>query len=87
MEISLTPRMDQWITEKVDSGTYISSSEVILEGLRLLMRQEEQRQAMVEDLRREILIGIRQLDSGRSVVFDQSVVEKIKGESRNRLAP
>lgn len=42
---------------------------------------------MVEDLRWKILIGIRQLDSGRSVVFDQNVVEKVKGESRNRLGP
>jgi putative addiction module CopG family antidote len=51
MKISLTPRMDQWVSEKVGSGLYSSSNEVILEGLRLLMCQEEQRQAMIEDLR------------------------------------
>jgi len=54
MRISLTPGMDQWVSEKVDSGLYSSCDEVILEGLRLLMRQEEQRQAMIEDLRKEI---------------------------------
>ena len=85
MQISLTPRMDQWVSEKVGSGLYSSSDEVILEGLRLLMRQEEQRQAMTEDLRQEILIGVRQLDSGKSVVFDRSLVENIKEKSRDRL--
>ena len=86
MQISLTPRMDQWISEKVGSGLYSSSNEVILEGLRLLMRQEAQRHAMIEDLRKEILIGVRQLDSGNAVVFDQSLVENVKAKGRNRLA-
>ncbi len=85
MEISITPRMDQWISEKVNSGLYSSSSEVILEGLRLLIRQEEQRLAMTEDLRQEILVGVRQLDSGKSVSFDSSLVDNIKENSRNRL--
>ncbi len=85
MQISLTPRMDQWVSEKVGSGLYSSSDEVILEGLRLLMRQEEQRQAMIEDLRKEILVGVRQLDSGKAVVFDPSLVENIKEKGRNRL--
>lgn len=85
MQISLTPRMDQWVSEKVGSGLYSSSDEVILEGLRLLMRQEEQRQAMIEDLRKETLVGVRQLDSGKAVVFDPSLVENIKEKGRNRL--
>ncbi len=87
MEISITPRMDQWISEKVNSGLYSSSNEVILEGLRLLMRQEEQRLAITEDLRQEILVGVRQLDSGKSVIFDSSLVDNIKEKSRNRLGP
>ena len=77
--------MDQWISEKVNSGLYSSYSEVILEGLRLLIRQEEQRLAMTEDLRQEILVGVRQLDSGKSVSFDLSLVDNIKENSRNRL--
>lgn len=85
MQISLTPRMDQWVSEKVGSGLYSSSDEVILEGLRLLMRQDEQRQAMIEDLRKELLIGVRQLDSGKAVVFDPSLVENIKEKGRDRL--
>jgi len=77
--------MDQWVSEKVGSGLYSSSDEVILEGLRLLMRQEEQRQAMIEDLRKEILVGVRQLDSGKAVILDPSLVENIKEKGRDRL--
>jgi putative addiction module CopG family antidote len=77
--------MDQWVSEKVGSGLYSSSNEVILEGLRLLMCQEEQRQAMIEDLRKEILVGVRQLDSGKAVVFDPSLVENVKEKGRDRL--
>jgi antitoxin ParD1/3/4 len=85
MEVSITPQMDQWISEKVNSGLYRCSDEVILEGLRLLMRQEQQRLAMTEDLRQEILVGLRQLDSGKSAVFDSSLSDKIKERGRNRL--
>ena len=77
--------MDQWISEKVNSGLYRCSDEVILEGLRLPMRQEQQRLAMTEDLRQEILVGLRQLDSGKSAVFDSSLSDKIKERGRNRL--
>lgn len=77
MEISLNSNQ-QWIDEKVASGLYNNSSEIILEGLRLLMIQEEQRHAMTEDLRREILIGLKQLDVDKSVEFDQAAAKDIK---------
>lgn len=85
MEVSITPQMDQWISEKVNSGLYRCSDEVIFEGLRLLMRQEQQRLAMTEDLRQEILVGLRQLDSGKSAVFDSSLSDKIKEGGRTGL--
>ena len=84
MEISLNPKMQQWINEKVDSGMYNNSSEIILEGLRLLRIQEEQRHAMIEDLRRKILMGLKQLDLDRSVEFDQAAVKDIKQAGRSR---
>lgn len=61
MEISLNAKMHQWINEKIESGLYNNPSEIILEGLRLLRIQEEQRHAMTEDLRREVMIGLKHL--------------------------
>lgn len=85
MDISLTPQIHQWIADKVASGLYRSTDEVIFEGLRLLKRQEEQRLAILQDLRLEILVGVRQLDAGKSDVFGSSVVAGIKAKARDRL--
>ncbi len=87
MEISLNSKMQQWINEKVDSGFYNNSSEIILEGLRLLRIQEEQRHAMAEDLRKELLIGLKQLDVDRSEEFDLAAVRDIKHSGRSRYSP
>lgn len=77
MEISLNAKMHQWINEKIESGLYNNPSEIILEGLRLLRIQEEQRLAMTEDLRKEVMIGLKQLDADRSMPFDPETVTKI----------
>lgn len=87
MNISLTPEMDNWIAEKIKSGMYKSSSELVREGIRLLKLREEQRAGMLEDLRNELLIGIKQLDSGRSSTFDQQSLDTIKQNARKMLAP
>jgi|APCry1669188970_1035186.scaffolds.fasta_scaffold38169_1 antitoxin ParD1/3/4 len=85
MDIVLTPKINHWISEKVASGMYGSTDEVILEGLRLLKRQEGQRLAMIQDLRKEILVGIRQLDAGKSDVFNDSVIADVKAKGLDRL--
>lgn len=82
MNISLTPEMDAWIAQKIESGMYKSSSELIREGLRLLRLREEQRAGMLEDLRSELLIGIKQLDAGKATNFNRETTNKIKQDSR-----
>ena len=84
MEISLNRKMHQWINEKVESGLYNNPNEIILEGLRLLKIQEEQRLAMTEDLRREVMIGLKQLDAKHSITFDAAAVREIKDRGRDR---
>jgi putative addiction module CopG family antidote len=84
MNISLTPKITAWITEKVAQGMYGSSSEVIAEGIRMLKRQDEQRQSMAEDLRQELLVGAMQLDTGKSLPFDAAQVSDIKSQGRNK---
>jgi len=85
MNISLTTEMNEWVTGKVRSGQYKSSSEVIRDGLRLLQNKEDQRQAMLEELRHELLIGVKQLDTDKSHNFDSNLVTKIKNTGRNKL--
>ncbi|MGL1891336.1 MAG: type II toxin-antitoxin system ParD family antitoxin [Spirochaetaceae bacterium] len=84
MNVSLTPEFDMWISEKVKSGLYSSSSEVIREGLRLLKQKEEQRNAVLQDLRVELDIGLNQLKEGKSRQFDKNLLKYIKTNARKR---
>ncbi len=43
MNVSLTPELERYITQKVESGLYTSNSEVVREALRLLRRRERAR--------------------------------------------
>jgi antitoxin ParD1/3/4 len=67
MNVSLTPALERIIIKKVKTGLYNSSSEVIREALRLLEEQDRLRRMKLEDIRKEINIGIRQADRGELV--------------------
>jgi len=45
MNVSLTPEIEQLVAEKVKSGLYQTASEVVREALRLLQRQQDEREA------------------------------------------
>ena len=80
MNISLNPHFEELIKAKVDSGLYNSVSEVVREALRLLEERDQLRALKLEELRREIQLGI---SSGESTVID---IEAIKLQGRKRLA-
>ena len=78
MNISLTPQLEKLIQEKVASGRYGSASEVIREALRLLDDQEKLYQIRLEELRREVQIGIDQADRGEfSDATPESIMERV----------
>lgn len=64
MNVSLTPELEQFIHKKVETGLYLSASEVVREALRLLDERDQLRALRVEGLRREIQVGIDQADRG-----------------------
>ncbi len=71
MNVSLTPELEQYIRTKVESGRYLSASEVVREALRLL----EQKEKRLEELRVEIQRG---LDSGTSEPLNMEVIKAKK---------
>jgi antitoxin ParD1/3/4 len=83
MNVTLTPELEQLVTEKVESGMYNSASEVVREALRLLKERDEIRQARLEELRREIAVGLEQADRGETRPFDP---DDLKRRVRDRLA-
>lgn len=86
MNVSLTPQLEEMINQKVATGLYQSASEVVRAGLRLLEEQDRTREQRLEELRREIARGIKDADEGRTVPFDESLVERINANGRKKLA-
>ena len=85
MNVSLTPELEKFVRQKVNTGRYLSASEVIREALRLLEERDMQRQMRIEKLRREVTVGIGQSDRGE--IFDGEAVvaellEEIELEER-----
>jgi antitoxin ParD1/3/4 len=65
VNISLTPEFQEFVARNVASGRYGSESDVIHEGLRLL-REHETEKAKLEELRRDIAIGIEEANRGKT---------------------
>ena len=86
MNISLTPELEQLVTDKVKSGMYQTSSEVIREGLRLLRERDER----LQSLRGDIRAGFDAVDRGEFTDYDlssvQELADRVKGRGRKRLA-
>jgi len=64
MTVALPPELEAFVQQKVESGRYVSSGEVVLEALRLLEIQDRMQSTQLELLRKEIAIGIEQADRG-----------------------
>ena len=78
MNISLTPELEQLIEQKLKTGMYHSASEVVREGLRLLKERDQLQELKLNELRREIQIGLDQLKKGQ-VLSEDEVLSRLKG--------
>lgn len=70
MHISLTPKLEELVREKVESGLYNNASEVVREALRLMHEHDEIRRLKLERLREELEKGEADLAAGRVTVLD-----------------
>jgi antitoxin ParD1/3/4 len=90
MNVSLTPELEKLVADKVKSGRYNSASEVVREGLRLLQDQDELKRIRLDELRREVMLGVEQIRNGQSttVSIDElpAFFEDVKKRGRERLA-
>lgn len=79
--ISLPRELEEYVNAKVASGEYAHSSEVVRDGLRLLMRQEAEK---LEWLREAIAEGVAASDRGDTVPANR-IVEEVKKLGRAML--
>jgi antitoxin ParD1/3/4 len=63
MNISLTPELEHWIQQKVESGHYQTLSEVVREALRTQIQREQQR----DELRTMIEEGWAEVETGKTI--------------------
>ena len=77
MNISLTPELEHLIDERVKSGLYNSASEVVREALRLLMERDQLKQMKLDELRRQIQIGMDASKRGE-VISEEEAMQRLK---------
>ena len=82
MNVSLTPQLEEMISKKVETGLYQTASEVVRAALRLFEEQDRTRETSLEELRREIALGIKDMEEGRWSVIDENTAERIKAGGR-----
>lgn len=83
MNVSLTPELERYIDEKVAGGHYQTASEVVREGLRLLVERDRLRSLQLEALKNDIAAGVAESDRGESRPLD---TDAIKRKGRAALA-
>ncbi len=75
MNVNLVPTFDAFVEKMLKSGLYQTQSEILREGLRLLKEREDLKQARLEELRREIAIGVEAAERGELVDGPKAMAE------------
>jgi antitoxin ParD1/3/4 len=81
---TISPEFEQFVCDEVAAGKYRSAEDVVSEGLRLLRTRE------IEALRKEIDVGLDQIERGEIIEIDDqqthdALLEDIKSRGRQRL--
>jgi antitoxin ParD1/3/4 len=83
MALTLPPDLEATVRERVSSGAYSSSSEVLREALRLIDARDRWLEAQREAFRRDVEAGLAQLDRGER---ESVTAADIMGRIDRRLA-
>ena len=70
MNVSLTPELEAYVTSKVEEGLYRTNSEVVRQGLRLLMERDRLMDSRIEELRAAVSEGLDQARKGDLIPGD-----------------
>ncbi len=80
IHVSISPELEQFVSQQVAGGHYFSVDELIQKGLQTLRDKQER----LERLRHEINLGLEDSAAGRTEIFDEKVVEELIAKSRAR---
>lgn len=77
VNVSLTPELEAFLQSRVSSGRYQTTSEVVREALRLLERQEQEREQAMQQLKAKLERGAAEAERGELLDGDQ-VFEELR---------
>ena len=84
MTVTLTPDLAKIVKKQLTTGRYRSAGAVVGEALQLLQHNNRTDAEKLKDLKREIAIGLEQLERGEGIEFDDALVEDICRAGRER---
>ena len=85
MNISLAAELEEFVSNKVKTGQYQTASEVVREGLLLLRERDDLHQQQLEELRKQIGIGIEEADQGKVAPFNaQETLARVRQQREAR---
>ena len=64
LTITVTPELEAFIRERVATGRFDTAGDVVREGLKLLEGREHEREAVLDEIRREIAVGLEDAKAG-----------------------
>ncbi len=86
MHIDLPSDVEKLVRREVEAGEYGTPSELVADAIRLLDAHDRVRRHELEDLRREIALGIEECERGQTKPFTEATVASIVADGRKRLA-
>jgi antitoxin ParD1/3/4 len=73
MDISVTPETEKLVQEHLKTGRYSTPSAVVADAVRLLTEHERK----LEQLRKEIQLGIDQIERGEHTEYDEHTLKDL----------
>jgi antitoxin ParD1/3/4 len=67
--VNLTPELEQFVKSQVSAGQFNNASEVHRAALAAMAQQREEREIYLDRLRREVDLGLNDLEVGHSSMF------------------
>jgi antitoxin ParD1/3/4 len=75
LNVSLTSELENFVTSRVASGRYLTASEVVRDGLRLLEERQHLRDEALAGVRQKIEEGLASLDRGEGLDGESVLAE------------
>jgi len=83
VNVSLTKELEALVNRKVETGRYVSASEVVREALRLLDERDRLQEVRIDEMRAAIRAGNQELARGERIAGEK-VFAEIREKSQRR---